>query len=87
MRIDDFVTETAGGEDEIPGDRNKSYDYLASMPARELAYYFKTGTSNEIIIYTAFLKTKSEQYNKEFTEASADPLLGERDEDEFADDF
>lgn len=81
MSIDDLTDD-----EEISRFRNEAYENLAELDARELAHYFKIGSESQRIIYKEFLQTQSKEYQQEFNDALADPLLGEREGDDFEDD-
>lgn len=89
MAIDDIV----GDEEEDENSEIRRFSKariepdkdISDMTPRELAYYYKYGNEEQKILYTTFLSTQSQEYRSSFDEASKDPLLGERMEDDFED--
>lgn len=82
MNIDDLADE----EGEIPRFKDEAPENLSEMTARQLAYYFKTGSESQKIVYMEFVNTQPKEYQTEFNEALQDPTLGESDDDIYDED-
>ncbi len=87
MGIEDLVQSEETPEDgDLSQFEKGAYEALSLMSVREMAYHFRDATPSQKIIYQSFLELQTTDYRAEFDQAIRDPLLGEREEDDFADD-